>query len=102
MNSSPDAARDYILEARHPAPIRRWPGMDQLSSRDRPQALAGLAFICMWLSCGAFLIAGDEPAGPKRIAAVVTEYRHNSHADVIVSRLFQTQTLPARADRTRI
>ena len=29
----------------------------------------------------------------RRIAAIVTEYRHNSHADVIVSRLFQTLTL---------
>ncbi|HTI51534.1 MAG TPA: hypothetical protein VL475_11305, partial [Planctomycetaceae bacterium] len=36
----------------------------------------------------------EEPAtAAKRMAAIVTEYRHNSHADVIVSRLFQTQTL---------
>jgi len=31
-----------------------------------------------------------------RIAAVVTEYRHNSHADVIVSRFFQTSTLDGK------
>ena len=30
---------------------------------------------------------------PIRVAAVVTEYRHNVHADVIVSRLLQTDTL---------
>lgn len=41
-----------------------------------------------------------DPARPaKRVAAVVTEYRHNSHADVIVSRLFQTQTLDGAGSR---
>ncbi|MCA9161905.1 MAG: hypothetical protein KDA62_02960 [Planctomycetales bacterium] len=34
-----------------------------------------------------------------RIAAVVTEYRHNSHADVIVSRLLQTETLDGKGRR---
>lgn len=35
--------------------------------------------------------AADAP--PKKIAAIVTTYYHNSHADVIVSRLLQTDTL---------
>jgi len=35
-------------------------------------------------------------APPKRIAAIVTEYRHNSHADVIVSRLMLTDTLDGK------
>ena len=35
-------------------------------------------------------------APPKRIAAIVTEYRHNSHADVIVSRLILTNTLDGK------
>ena len=37
-------------------------------------------------------VALDAPA-PKKIAAIVTTYYHNSHADVIASRLLQTDTL---------
>lgn len=43
-------------------------------------------------------IAAAEPV-PKKIAAVVSVYHHNSHADMIVSRLLQTQTLDGKGER---
>src|SRR5262245_15397337 len=39
---------------------------------------------------------------PKKVAAIVTEYRHNSHADVIVSRLLETFTLDGKGERPRL
>jgi hypothetical protein len=41
-------------------------------------------------------------AAPKRVAAVVTHYTHNSHADVIVSKLLQTYTLDGRGPRPNL
>jgi hypothetical protein len=40
---------------------------------------------------------GESPR--KKVAAVVTSYYHNSHADVIVSRLLETDTLDDRGRR---
>lgn len=60
------------------------------------RAIALLAYaVCLaaWLpKSPAF--AEDPP--PKKIAALVTVYHHNSHADVIVSRLLQTDTLDGK------
>jgi len=50
---------------------------------------AGLLLI---VAAGVNALAG----GPRQVAAVVTEYRHNSHADVIVSRLLLTDTLDGK------
>ena len=37
-----------------------------------------------------------------KVAAIVTEYRHNSHADVIASRLLQTNTLDGKGPRPQL
>src|SRR5436190_16002763 len=59
-------------------------------------------FLCA-LVCASHLIkAADapKPAGAKNIAAIVTVYHHNSHADVIASRLLQTYTLDGKGDES--
>ena len=39
---------------------------------------------------------------PKRVAAIVTHYTHNSHADVIAGRLLQTHTLDGKGPRPNL
>lgn len=58
------------------------------------RALSVFAVLTAMLAAARFA-AGDEPDDAKipRIAAVVTAYYHNSHADVIVSRLVQGYNL---------
>src|SRR5262245_5657035 len=66
-----------------------------------PHSIRFVGAVCAlaWLGLSASL-AGDKKADPpKRVAAIVTEYRQNSHADVIVGRLFQTQTLDGKGAR---
>ena len=71
------------------APFSRW-------------LFALLALTAAYVTSDSIAFADESPAKPKRIAAVVTEYRHNSHADVIVSRLFQTYTLDGKGERPRM
>lgn len=46
------------------------------------------------------LVAADLPEA--RIAAIVTVYHHNSHADCIVGRLLQTDTLDGKGQKFRL
>lgn len=51
--------------------------------------------------CAAAPGRADEPA-VKRVAGVVTVYRPNSHADVILGRILQTDTLDGRGRQPRL
>jgi hypothetical protein len=51
------------------------------------------------ISAGASLLRPDKP---KRIAAIVTAYHQNSHADLLVGRLFQTETLDGKGRKPQI
>jgi hypothetical protein len=42
-----------------------------------------------FLGCSAFAAASPQSGDPKKIAAIITEYRPNSHADVIVGKYLE-------------
>ena len=50
-----------------------------------------VAGVLVVLTISAPALAGESPT--RRVAAIVTEYRHNSHADLFVSRLLLTDML---------
>ena len=56
------------------------------------------AFVCIFANLVAPAHAAQAPNSTpsKNVAAIVTVYRHNSHADVIASRLLQTDTLDGK------
>src|SRR5881394_4506000 len=60
-----------------------------------------LALLEMVIAC-ASRAESASPAPTKSIAAIVTVYSHNSHADLIVSRLLQTDTLDGKGKESRL
>ncbi|MDX1970848.1 MAG: hypothetical protein SFV23_27020 [Planctomycetaceae bacterium] len=58
------------------------------------RAVAGI-----WLAFTTSIAFAADPLPVKRVAGVVTEYRRNSHADVILSRLLETETLDGHGRR---
>ncbi len=82
---------------------RRAPAVAHRSARSAASRLAAttrrttlIAAALVGLSIPAF--AQDQPERTPRIAAIVTEYRHNSHADVLVSRLLQGDALDGKGE----
>src|ERR1041384_1638620 len=61
-----------------------------------PSQKTALLFMLVACLSGTAVFAADPPPAQKRVAAIVTVYTHNSHADMIVSRLLQTDTLDGK------
>ena len=68
-------------------------------STDRSRSQPPSAWLSRRNFVGGLALAAGATAGaatatePKRVAAIVTVYHHNSHADVIVSRILQSHSL---------
>jgi hypothetical protein len=60
------------------------------------------AFLMACASLSQFAVADNSVEKVPRIAAIVTAYYHNSHADVIVSRLLQTDTLDGKGRHPKL
>src|SRR5262245_17218756 len=59
-------------------------------------ALTLTALAAAFANAGAAELASPGTTKPKNVAAIVTIYYHNSHADMIVSRLLLTDTLDGK------
>ena len=90
--TTPGALLESILEpSKHIAPEFVIPGSDP-SVSTMPPGMVNVLTKEEVLDLVYFLKRDGRP----RVAALVTEYRHNSHADIIVSRLLQTDTLDGK------
>lgn len=81
--------------------------MKALLKRGNPRPFAArlltACLIALLVGLAGQLRAADQNSGPtKRIAAVVTAYFQNSHADVICSRLLQSLTLDGKGERPNL
>jgi hypothetical protein len=63
-----------------------------MSRRSLGLSLIGWSMRALLIFAGGLPALAEEPSA-RRVAALVTEYRHNSHADIIVSRLLLTDML---------
>ncbi len=63
---------------------------------------ASILFCILLLGSRTSLAAEPETKLAPRIAAIVTTYYHNSHADLLVGRLLETSTLDGQGERPRM
>ena len=78
---------------------------DSLCSGESPHGSGShIQRFLLWivLLASAVVVYGEESTNlpTKKVAAVVTVYHHTSHADLIVSRLFQTDTLDGKGKKS--